>query len=121
MLNAKDYTPDGKDRDEWNRLWRARTQRLLPYGCQLNLGRQGSSQGLTAVTIAENPPEFAELVFRDSDICPICGESTADCARVAASLDLTFEAGLNFGMGVWAHRECFEACSDTGEPARVPW
>jgi hypothetical protein len=124
-LDEKDYSPDGKDRDEWNRLWRARAQRLLPDGCKLNLnlGHNLSSLKLTAVSIAYDPPEFAGLVFRASEACPICGKSTAKCARVAATLNLTFafEDRLSLGMGVWAHRPCFESCSYTGEPGCVPW
>jgi hypothetical protein len=78
-------------------------------------------QKLQAVTIADDPPEFAALVYRVSEICPVCDESTAGHVRIGASLDVTFESGLNFGMGVWVHPACFESCADTGIPARIPW
>jgi hypothetical protein len=73
-LDEKDYSLDGKDRDEWDRLWQARTQRLLPDGCKLDLGSELSSERLTRVTIADDPPEFAERVHRGSEVCPVCGE-----------------------------------------------
>jgi hypothetical protein len=117
----KGNVPDGKDREEWDRLWGARTQRLLPGPCRLDVGRQWPHQKLTAVTIADDPPEFAARVCRGSEDCPVCGRSTAGCARVPASLDVTFEDGLSLGIGVWAHESCFDSCSDTGVPARIPW
>jgi len=121
MSDEKDYTLDGKDRAEWDRLWSAKTQRRLPGPCMLDLPRECKSEALKQVTIFDDPPEAAGLVFRSSDTCPICGAPTAGCDRVAASLDLTFASGLTFGMGVWAHRLCFERCADTGIPAPIPW
>jgi len=121
MSDEKDYTLDGKDREEWDRLWSARTQRILPGPCMLDLPRECRSETLTRVTIFDCPSEVAHLVFRGSDTCPICGTSTACCARVAASLDVTFASGLSLGMGVWAHEGCFERCVDTGIPAPIPW
>lgn len=120
-MDGKDYSLDGNDREEWDRLWSGRTQRLLPGACKLNLGHHFAALQLARATITDDPPEVAGLVSRGSEVCPICGESTAGDARVAALLDVTFANGLGFGMGVWAHHACFEACSDTGLPARIPW
>jgi hypothetical protein len=123
VLDEKDYSLDGKDRDEWDRLWGARTQRLLPCECKLNLDSYLPSLRLTAITIADDPAEFAFAgrVYRGSEVCPICGRLTTGSVRVAASLDLTFEGGLSLGLGVWAHQGCFDACFDTGKPAHIPW
>jgi hypothetical protein len=117
----KDYSLDGKDRPEWDRLWSARTRRLLPGPCHLDLGNARSSQPLAAVSIADDPSEFAGRIYRCSEVCPVCGDLTAGRLRVAATLDVTFESGVSFGVGVWAHRACFEACHDTEIPAPIPW
>jgi len=80
-----------------------------------------------SATIADNPPEFAARVWRASEICPVCGETTTGCVRVAASLDVTFEKlvslarGFSYLIGVWVHQLCFERCADTGRPASIPW
>jgi hypothetical protein len=123
VSDDKDYSLDGKDREEWDRLWSARTQRLLPGECKLNLSDAagGLRRKLVSVTITDEPPEFAARLWRGSEVCPVCGESTAGCNRVAANLDVIFEGGVTFGVGVWAHQVCFEKCPDTGIPSRIPW
>jgi hypothetical protein len=87
----------------------------------LDLGRNAPLQKLKSVTIADDPPEFSARVWRDSEICPVCGESTAGCVRIGATLGLTFENGLRLGWGVWVHPSCFERCADTGISAGIPW
>ena len=121
MSDGKDYSSDGADREEWDRLWRARTQRLLPVERRSNLGHDFHALQLTALTITDDPPEFADRVWRASEICPVCGETTVGGVRVASTVHLTFENGLAIGMGSWAHRACFESCPDTGMPADIPW
>jgi hypothetical protein len=119
--DEKDYSLGGADRAEWDRLWSARRQRLLPGECKLDMGRYRPSLKLTAFTIADDPPEFTDRVRRTSETCPVCGEWTSGHDRIGASLDVTFETGLSFGMGVWVHPACFETCTDTGGPAHIPW
>ncbi len=120
MWEGKDYPVDGADRSEWDRLWSAQTQRRLPGPCRIDLGQFLPGQSATGVTIAADPVEFASRVHRTSDVCPVCGSPTIDENRLGASLDVPFRNG-SLGIGVWVHPACFEACEDTGIPARIPW
>jgi len=113
-------------RKEWDLAWRSRTQRQLPAAPQTYFRDidlfQGPALGPpVAFTISDDPPEFAGRIFRQSEICPVCGHSTAGQPRVAASMHLTFEIGFSPTLGVWAHTTCFEQCPDTGQRAPIPW
>src|SRR6516162_108298 len=110
-MEEKDYSLDGKDRAEWDRLWSARTQRLLTGKCKLDVSRHFPSEKVKSVTIADDPTEFAARVHRVSEICPVCGETTAGQVRLGASLEVTIDRGLSLGMGVWVHPACFERCA----------
>jgi hypothetical protein len=113
---------DDADREEWDRLFRARTQRLLPDLCLLDLTRMEATHGrIVFVTLAEDPPEFAHRIPRQSAVCPVCGLSTDGQPRRGVTLDVTFERGFNCGIGAWAHRSCYDACTETGIPRVVPW
>jgi hypothetical protein len=49
--------------------------------------------------------------------CPVCGgDSGQSNDRMAAILALEFEGGVKHDFPVWSHTECFNKCSDTGEP-----
>src|SRR5262245_21884507 len=114
---------DPDDRAEWDRLWSSTTQRSLPsvpkVGVKLSIG--SSPVTVVEVTISADPNEFSDRVWRQSDVCPVCGQSTAGETRLATSLDVILENGLMYGVGVWTHRSCFERCPDTGVPAPIPW
>ena len=109
------------DRSDWDRAWGAQTVRLLPDGCKLDVSHHFPGQKLCEVTIAIDPPQYADRPWRESEICPVCGQATLTTERIAASLDVKYEQGLRVGMGVWAHKECIEICKDTGLSAGVPW
>jgi hypothetical protein len=119
-MTAAEDTPDDH-RAEWDGLWTGRTQRQLrpPY----NLGVALDSQfgALTSVTISEAPAEVIDRLWFETQLCPVCGKSTAGVPRLAASLNLTFDCGISYGQTVWAHVACFESCPDTGLPAPIPW
>jgi len=110
-------------REGWDRAWRGGPQRGLPgppeVGVDGDLLRRFGEP--TSVTVSEDPPEFADRVWRASERCPVCGRTTAGSARVAASLNLTGARGRCVGVGVWVHRACFEACPVVEGPAPVPW
>src|SRR5260370_38406879 len=106
------------DRTEWDCIGGTRTKHHLAWGCKLDLGRYGLGKEILA-TISEDPPQFADQIWRESDICPVCGESTKGQARVPALLDVTFEGNLKIGIGVWAHSSCYATCPDTGEKAGI--
>jgi ribosomal protein L37AE/L43A len=76
---------------------------------------------VVVATISRCPPRYVERVWRESDSCPICGETTAGADRLAASLFPTLASGFRYGVGIWVHRTCFETCDDTAEPAPIPW
>jgi hypothetical protein len=119
MSGPKDYSLDGKDRAEWDRAWRAMPHRRLLSPPRLNLDDRFGT--LLSTTISQDPAEFSDFGFRESETCPICGVSTVDGERFAATLHPTWESGLGVGIGVWVHRTCFEACPLTDQPTPVPW
>jgi hypothetical protein len=130
MAEAKDYSLDGKDRQEWDRLWGEKTLRLLPGKCMLPLrDHEFGSLKVKAVALSDDPVEFAASVWRNSELCPVCGESTAGCLRVAAHLtveysrptDWPFKTEPSYWLGVWVHELCFERCQETARPAGIPW
>ena len=123
MSDAKDYSLDGKDREEWDRIWRAMPHRRLTSPPKAGLG--GDALGRfgepVSCTISQDPPLFRDRAWRESERCPICGERTSGKERLPASLHPRWASGLSVGLGVWVHRICFESCPDTGEPAPIPW
>src|SRR5437764_122499 len=93
--------PDEVDREMWDTAWRARKDCGLPDGCKLELSSSKPSFGAPMmVTVAADPPEFADRVWRQSDVCPICGESTLNRVRIGAMLDVQYEGGFGCLIGV---------------------
>jgi hypothetical protein len=131
VADARDYSLDREERDEWDRLWGASTLRLIPCKCRLDLrtGFESLNLKVKAILLSPDPPEFAARIHRKSDCCPVCGESTAGCVRVAAQLtveydrpvDWPFKSDPTYWFAVWTHQECFEQCQETGRPAGIPW
>ena len=109
---------DEIDREIWDAAWHARMDRRLPDACKLDLSRYGKP---TAVTIAANPPEFTDRGWRETDICPVCGNSTLNLPRIGAMLDAQFEDSVGLFIGVWAHSTCLEMCPVIGKAAHIPW
>ncbi len=110
------------DREAWDAIWRGRTDRSLPDGCRLDLILSDSPFGKPVmVTIAADPIEFAARVWRESDLCPICGQSTLNHAPIGASLDVQYDSGVGCFTGVWVHSSCLERCPIIGRAAHVPW
>jgi hypothetical protein len=122
-VDEKDYSLDGKDRAEWDRVWAWMPHRRLLTPPKVNVGGSLSSGcgELVSVTISEDPPQFSSKAWRPSETCPVCGATTAGTERLPASLHPTFANGFSYGLGVWVHRSCFECCPDTGAPAPIPW
>jgi hypothetical protein len=122
VADAKDYSLDGKDREEWDRSWGAMPHRRLTSPPKARVGGSLVDQfgEPTAFTISQAPVEFADRPYRESDHCPVCGGSTTGGERLPASLNLRWTDGLEIGCGVWVHRTCFEDLRDAGEPTPVP-
>jgi hypothetical protein len=74
-----------------------------------------------AITVSQDPPQFAHKVWRESENCPVCGIHTAAAERLPASIHLKWANGLAVGIGVWVHRTCFESCAVADGDAPVPW
>ena len=123
VSDAKDYSLDGDDREEWDRSWRAMPHRRLTSPPKAGVGSGLAKQfgEPNAFTISQDPPQFADRPWRESDCCPICGDATTGSERLPATLNLRWADGLMVGCGVWAHGACFDNCPDTGEPTPVPW
>jgi hypothetical protein len=120
---AKDYSLDGEDREEWDRRWRAMPNRRLPSPPLIGIPEDMIAQWRipASVTISQAPPEFYARMYRETECCPVCGASTAGTERLPARLNPHWEELSNLGIGVWVHRTCFERCPDAGEPPGVPW
>jgi hypothetical protein len=123
MSPAGGASPVGEDRAEWDRLWRMMPHRRLPSPPKAvsrvsPLDRLGDA---VSCSISQDPPQFRDRMWRESDRCPICGERTSDQDRLPATLHPRWESGFNVGLGVWVHRACFEGCPDMAEPAPIPW
>ena len=74
----------------------------------------------TAVHISPDPI-LEEKFERFTDTCPVCGIVTNSGQRVPATLEPVFTNGLGFGVSVWAHPECLNACRETSIQLGVPW
>lgn len=122
MPDAKDYSPDGKDREEWDRGWSSMPHRHLAKWSKFELwDPRGHLGEPISITISQDPPQFADWVKRGSEPCPVCGEPTSATDRLAATLSPRWANGVRFGIGVWIHRICFESLPDVGGPAPIPW
>lgn len=109
------------DRTNWDREWGTRKLRRLTSLPKLDLSHGQGADVLVSATIAEIPAAFSDRILSESESCPVCGGSTVNSLRVAATLHLCYESGLNYGMTVWAHQSCFDACPETEKSAPIPW
>jgi hypothetical protein len=112
-----------EDREELYRVWRAMPHRRLTSPPRVAIDRQLLDHfgDPVAVTIVQDPAKYSHMARRESETCPVCGETTAGAARLPASLYPSFAGGFSFGLGVWVHRSCFENCPDAGGPTPIPW
>ncbi len=106
--------------EEWESAWRARLDRL-PNGCKVDVAASWPHAAVASVTVSASPPEFADRVWCESDVCPVCGGSTAGQPRCKASLDVQFADGFGLFVGAWAHAGCLDAGPVVGPAAHVPW
>jgi hypothetical protein len=123
-FDAKDYPVDGEDREQWDRSWRAMPHHRLTSRPKTDLRSLDALSGWgdpVSVTISQDPPQFCDRSWRESECCPICGERTSGAGRLPANLHPVWASGRTVGIGVWVHRTCFERCPNTGEPAPIPW
>jgi hypothetical protein len=110
------------DRQEWDRAWSAQSHRFLNTPLKTMLSIDVPFGEVVSATISEDPPEFSHRISVRSEACPVCGQSTVNAARLAAHVHPKFENGnRSISFGVWVHVECYERCSDTGNPAPIPW
>lgn len=111
------------DRKQWDDAWRRMIHRRLldtslfdfSAALRLDLG------DLVTVTINECPAEYADTLYIENQICPICGTDTYNGERVTISVNPVFTKNSNLAFGAKAHRTCFEKCPIIDEPIPVPW
>src|SRR5262249_29131154 len=91
--STKPFVPLGEDRTAWNQAWGSMPHRRLltqpkvdVFGRKVDVpSRSGPGvDELVEITISENPPEYSDRVWRQSEICPVCGEATVETARLPA-------------------------------------
>jgi hypothetical protein len=114
---------EDEDRTEWDRVWRARPLRQLVNPVQTDVAPTADPAwgAVVRVAIAADPPQFADTVRRDSEICPACGKVASTDNRIAATIYPYFEGGFSYGLPCWVHEACLAACEEIAEPAPVPW
>lgn len=115
--------PKHQDRTEWDRVWGSRPVRRLPGPVRIAVAQGDSAEvGMPVhVDIAVDPHQFEETVVRQTDVCPVCGESTANGGRIAVSIYPEFENGISYGLGAWAHESCLATCELVPGVKHVPW
>lgn len=124
---AEKATIEDKERGYWDRIWASQQHYSLTSLLHIDLGNAISIGSFSfgkviSATISEDPVEFSDQVLRHSDNCPICGKTTAEMVRIAASLHPEFENGIcNISIGVWAHRKCLDLCKVIDGFAPIPW
>jgi hypothetical protein len=127
FLSNKRSELDGEDRVEWDAAWSRQSYRKLELPLKVERVRsinelESGCGKMVSATISEDPVEFSDLVIREIDSCPICGQETIPTERVAACIHPEFQNGLrNISIGVWVHKDCFQSCSVIEGPAPVPW
>lgn len=111
-----------EDRAAWDK-WSAMPHRRLLAPPKVDVvGNLGAEIGEPVmVTISQNPPQYSDRPWRKSEVCPVCGETTAGMSRLPACLHPKFECGFSYGLGVWVHQTCFDHCPDAAEPTPIPW
>ena len=111
------------DRAEWDRVWRARPLcRLVnPVQIDVSLTADPALGEVMRVEIAADPPQYAGAIWRQTEVCPACGEVTSPEARIAATVYPHFDSGVSYGLPCWVHQSCLAACEEVAGPAPVPW
>lgn len=113
-----------EDRSEWDAIWRNRELRQLASAVQVDVSPTARDEWgtVTRVEIAIDPSQYADSVWRKDDICPICGNmTTGSDSRLMVTIYPYFSSGFSYGLGAWAHQECYAACEKIPGPAPVPW
>ena len=117
---GEDEERENEEREKWRALFSGIKLRLLTAPPKVDV--YGLEFGeLRLVGVSLDPEEVADQIWRESDVCPICGEKTTPADAIAASLQPEFNSGLSYLMGVWIHRACFEKCPESDEERGVPW
>ena len=115
---------DDDDRTEWDNAWRNRELRRFVGPIQIDVSPTPNDDWghVTRVEIVSDPPQFANSIWRKDDICPVCGQATADdSSRIAVTIYPYFSKGFSYGFGAWVHESCFATCEAVPGPAPVPW
>lgn len=123
VMQSKMPSYDSDDRMDWDRAWRAEPHRqiidpVLPKRIITEFARWGP---LKFVTVCLDPLQYSDRVYRQTEICPICGSSTIGSARIPASLNLEYVNGHGIFIGVWVHDSCFDRCPMHDSPKTIPW
>src|SRR5262249_25167232 len=99
-----------ENREAWDQAWSSMPHRRLESrtGGVADDSLVRDWGDVTSATLSLAPSVYTELVERESQTCPVCGASTTDSERLAASMNVRFADGRSVGICVWVHRSCFE-------------
>ena len=114
---------EDEDRTEWDRVWRERPLRQLVMPAQIDVAPAADPAWgcVVRVEIAADPPQYADTIWRDSEVCPVCGGAASSDRRIAATIYPHFESGFSYGLPCRVHEACLAACKEVAGPAPVPW
>jgi hypothetical protein len=111
------------DQSAWDHAWAAQPVRRLPGETRLDpvFTRPAEWGEPVEIEIQTNPPEFADRLWRQSEVCPVCGCDTGSDDRLPVAIYPRFTNGLSIGIGAWAHQVCLAACEPSPGACHVPW
>jgi hypothetical protein len=114
---------EDEDRTEWDRGWRERPLRQLVNPVQIDVAPTADPAWgkLVRVEVAADPPQFSDTGYRNSEICPVCGDVTSAYNQIAATIYPYFDGGFSYSLPCWVHEACLVSCEEIAGPAPVPW
>lgn len=86
-MDEKNYDSVAEDRTEWDQAWSAMSVKHLVTDVDLKQLLQTDFGEILTSTISLCPSQFAEQVYKSSEICPLCGKTTLGVERLSANLN----------------------------------
>lgn len=120
---------ESEDRVEWDNAWASMQHRVLKTwndaAVERIVGKDWGETAIVAITVSDNPPQFSDRIFRNSQLCPACGTSVDTDDRLPVSLYPSIQVGERTvaptRFGGWMHSECFFGCPESDNMVPIPW
>ena len=111
------------DREDWDRAWGSASHRRLPDVSKYGFGGRFKMDlgDVIAVTLTVAPVDYAESLYIEDEICPICGVATVGDDRTRISVNPGFATIPNLAFGAWAHSSCLDNCPIISDSTPILW